>query len=300
MTTPHKPPPRAASRSSTTAPPRRGLWVYALGLPAFAALGYAAICGFMYAKQRDFVYFPQVTRVAAQATDFELARGGAVLRGWVLNPGQARALLYFGGNAEAIEHNREAFAAWFPDHTVYLLAYRGYGASDGNPSEAALVGDALALHDFAAARHPGIDVIGRSLGSGVAAQLAARRPVRRLALVTPFDSLVGVAGSAYPWLPVGRLMQDRFDSARHLADYRGEVLVVQASADEVIRAAHTRRLVEALPRAPRVLTLAGARHNGFDARPEYAGALTAFFDVPAVEADASQRDSDGAAVDMTR
>nr|WP_255783721.1 alpha/beta fold hydrolase [Lysobacter chinensis] len=242
----------------------------------------------MYVTQRDLLYFPQFTRVAPEQADFELAGAPvaepgspqATLRGWRLNPDRRHALLYFGGNAEAVHHNRETFREWFPDHTVYLLAYRGYGASDGTPSEKALVADALALHDFVATRHETVDVVGRSLGSGVAAQLAARRPVRRLALVTPFDSLAAVARAHYPWLPVDMLMHDRFDSARHLGGYSGEVLVVQAGNDEVIPAAHTLRLIEALPRSPQVVTLDDARHNGFDARPEYRHALRGFVAPP--------------------
>ena len=125
------------------------------------------------------------------------------LRGWKLNPGKSGALLYFGGNAERLDASRDEFARLFPDRTVYLLSYRGYGASEGQPGEAALFGDALALYDAARARHPRrrYAVIGRSLGSGVASYLASQRPVERLALVTPFDSLAEVAQAHYPVVP---------------------------------------------------------------------------------------------------
>lgn len=254
-----------------------GIRASLLGALALLALGYAAFCGFMYTQQRDLLYFPQATRVPATATDFELLNDGELLRGWVLNPGRPRALLYFGGNAEAIQHNRDAFAEWFPGHTVYLLAYRGYGASSGDPDEAGLVADALALYGHAAARHGAVDVIGRSLGSGVAAQLAARRKVARLALVTPFDSLVAVASTHYRWLPVEPLLRDRYESARYLADYRGEVLIVRAEDDTVVPAPRTQGLIAALPRPPRVVVLDDVGHNGFDIRPAYREALQAFF-----------------------
>ncbi|MBB1087661.1 alpha/beta hydrolase [Lysobacter sp. SG-8] len=254
----------------------RGGRIVALGLLAFALLGYAAVCAFLYLKQRELVYFPQVTKVEATRTDFALENDGEVLRGWVVNPGQPRALLYFGGNAEAIQLNREAFADWFPGHTVYLLAYRGYGASSGAPDEDALVSDALALHAHAARRHAGIDVIGRSLGSGVAAQLAARRPVDRLALVTPFDSLVATAAGHYPWVPVRGLMRDRFDSAGALATHAGPVLVIRGERDTLVPPPRTQALVEALPSPPLEVVLRDAGHNGFDGRPEYRQALQAF------------------------
>ena len=140
---------------------------------------YAGICTYLYTQQRTLLYVPRFTRVAASHTDFSLVRGDATLRGWVVNPGQPRAILYFGGNGEAIQQNRSSFTQWFPGTTTYLLAYRGYGASDGAPEETLLFADALALYDDVHTAHPGmpISVIGRSLGSGIASYVASRRPV---------------------------------------------------------------------------------------------------------------------------
>ena len=103
----------------------------ALTLLALLSLGYLAICGLMYLRQDSLVYYPQYTRVAAADTDFSLEREGLVLRGWHHNPGRGDALLYFGGNAESVQHSARELAAWFPGRSIYVLAYRGYGASDG-------------------------------------------------------------------------------------------------------------------------------------------------------------------------
>lgn len=248
-----------------------------LVLFALPLLAYAAVCGLMYFNQRDFIYFPQLTH-GDLATDFALERDGVTLRGWAVNPGQPDPILYFGGNAERVEGNRDDFAAWFPRRSVYLLAYRGYGASQGEPSEAALAGDAVALYDLVRSRHPGqrISLIGRSLGSGVAAHVAARRPVDRLALVTPFDSLAAAAQGHYPWLPVGWLMTDRYDSAALLASYPGPVLVLHAGRDAVVPAARTAALVEALAMPPEVVVFPRADHNDVHLQPGYGAALSAF------------------------
>lgn len=251
------------------------LWI---ALPI--ALTYVAVCGLMYARQRELVYFPQLTRVEATDTDFALPRGQVVLRGWVVNPGQPRALLYFGGNAEAVQGNRDNFARWFPGHTVYLVAYRGFGASDGAPTEQDLFADALALFDHASKRHGQVDVIGRSLGSGVASHLAARRPVHRLALVTPFDSLVDVGRQHYPWLPIGLIAHDRYDSVAHLAQYKGPLLVVRAGQDEVVPPANTERLVASLTRPVQVLEIPHADHGSVGADPAFARTLKGFFSGP--------------------
>lgn len=230
---------------------------------------YAGICAYLYSRQRAMLYFPQVTRVAAAETDFSLTRDGVTLRGWIVNPGQTKAILYFGGNGEPIQQNRATFAQWFPTHTLYLLAYRGYGASEGAPEQDLLFADALALYDHVHAAHPEfpIAVIGRSLGSGVASHVASKRAVSRLALVTPFDSMSEVAQARYPWLPVRALVKDRFESDHYLSKFPNPVLIIRAGHDQVIGWQRTQSLIDALPKPPRVLELPQAGHNSVQAFP---------------------------------
>lgn len=241
--------------------------------------GYLLLCLLMYLQQRSFVYLPAATRADSADTDFSINREGVVLRGWAVNPGRGNPILYFGGNAEDVSTNRGDFHAWFPDRSVYLLAYRGFGASDGEPREADLKADALAFFDQVAARHPGerISLLGRSLGGGVASHVAAHRPADRLALITPFDSLAAVGRAHFPWLPVGWLMRERFEPAVDLRGFARPVLVLRAAHDEVIPAANTDRLVAALPRPPQVVAIDDAGHNDLALAPEYAQALTQFF-----------------------
>ncbi|SDY21696.1 hypothetical protein SAMN04487939_101295 [Lysobacter sp. yr284] len=248
-----------------------------------AAAGYVSICGWMYFKQRDLMYFPQNTRLGADMTDYTVERGDAVLRGWRLNAGREKALIYFGGNAERIENMRETLAQWFPDRTIYLLSYRGFGASDGAPAEPELFADALAIFDQVAREHPRqpVSVIGRSLGSGVASFVAGKRPVERLALVTPFDSLGDTAQAHYRWLPTRWLVRDRYDSIANLRGYFGPILVVRASDDDVIPPPNTTRLVHSLqtrPQGVEVVQLKGADHHNIGTYPEYGQALREFID----------------------
>lgn len=249
-----------------------------LGLLALLLLGYAGLCALLYFKQRGLIYYPAATLVPATATDFKLVRDGVTLRGWRLNPGKSRALIYFGGNAERLDASRGEFARLFPDRTVYLLSYRGYGASEGEPSEPALFGDALSLYDEVQVRHSraGIAVIGRSLGSGVASYLASRRPVEKLVLVTPFDSLSQVAQAHYPVFPVRFLMRDRYRSTEYLPQYPGPLLVLRGGRDEVIPPANTDRLLTALIHKPLVVDFPNAGHNDISQDPAYAEALQTF------------------------
>ncbi|WP_114241793.1 alpha/beta hydrolase [Dyella sp. C9] len=247
-----------------------------LVLLSLALVAYGGICLFMVLGQRQQVYHPEPTWRVQQAPDFELDRNSVHLRGWVVNPGHAKALLYFGGNGERVEDARGDLSRWLPDRTIYLLAYRGYAASDGTPSEAALVDDAVALFDRVAPRHSTVAVLGRSLGSGVAVQLAARRPVERLVLVTPFDSLVRVASGYFPWLPVNALMRERYESWRYASALRCPVLVIRAEQDEIISAVRTAALIQAFPQSPLEQVVADAGHNTVQDYADYRVALSRF------------------------
>jgi uncharacterized protein len=252
---------------------RGALTLLLVFLAALLALG-----ALLFFAQRGMIYFPQFTRAEARDTGFALDRGDAVLRGWIVNPGAGAPVLYFGGNAESVEYNRKDFARWFPGRTVYLPAYRGYGASDGSPSEGALFADALALYDDIAARHPGapVSVVGRSLGSGVAAYLASQRPVDRLALVTPFDSMASVGSAHYPWFPVRWLLRERFETVHHLPRHRGALLVIRAGRDQVIPRESSDALIATLPAHARVVELPDADHNDIGMDPGYGRALASF------------------------
>jgi uncharacterized protein len=226
---------------------------------------------------RELIYPRRGTRCAADASMHELAVGGTTLRGWVVNPDRDRVLVYFGGNGERLDLWREVMAQRFPDHTTYLMAYRGYGASDGSPSQDALSADALALIDHVNERHPGarVDVIGRSLGTAVALHVATQRPVEHVVLVTPFDSLTATASDLFPGLPVARLIEDHWDSAAIAADVRAPVLVLRAARDQVVRPARTDTLLRVL-HEPAVISFPDADHNDISDDPGYWTAIVAF------------------------
>jgi pimeloyl-ACP methyl ester carboxylesterase len=214
---------------------------------------------------------------SAEETNLELMVDGIALRGWEVNPGRKHALVYFGGNGEGLDWLVEPLSSKFPDHTSYLVAYRGYGASEGKPSERVLTTDALAVFDYAEAQHRGsVDVAGRSLGSAVAIQVAARRRVRRLVLITPFDSMTAVAAELYPRLPVRMLLRDRWDSAAVAHRLRAPVLIVRAGLDELVTPAATDRLLAALPAEPQVLTLTRSDHDTVDAARAFWPAIVTF------------------------
>lgn len=239
---------------------------------------YAGLCLLLFLTQRSQIYFPVRESAAPGATPMQFAGNGATIKVWTVErPGPA-ALLYFGGNAEDVGASIGVFAERLPDYSLYFVNYRGYGGSSGRPSEAALVEDAIALYDRLRSTHAEISVVGRSLGSGVAVQLASVRDVRRLVLITPFDSLVNVARAHFRWLPVGLLMLDRFDSASLAPAIAADVLVVIAEADEIVPRGRSDALVDAFRSRPRLVVLEGERHNEIDLDPRYLDGIADFLD----------------------
>ncbi len=249
-----------------------------LGWAALPILGYAGVCAWLFSKQRELIYLPEGTRIDVPQTDFALVRDGVQLHGWVLHPHAPRPVIYFGGNAESIQNRREMLDRLLPERSIYLVSYRGYGASNGRPTEESLFGDALAVFDEVRSRHPDqpIAVIGSSLGSGVASYVASQRPVSQLVLVAPFDSLAAVAQVHYPILPVRWIVRDRFDSVGRLRGYQGDVMIVRAALDTVVPPANTNRLIAALGKSPKVVDLPAAGHNTISGDPAFERALAEF------------------------
>lgn len=220
------------------------------------------------ALARAVIHPARLTHDQPEAT-FMLRRGRVALSGWVLHPDRPAALLYLGGNGERVANRIGDLDDLLSDRTVYLVAYRGYGGSGGRPSERRLVADAVALFDHISQTHDLVDVVGRSLGSGVAAQLAARRPVRRLVLVTPFDSVLRVVHDLLPRVPARLLVADRYDSLRAAPRIDCPVLVVRAELDDLVRPARTAELLRGFAGRAQEVVLAGASHVSVEADPAY-------------------------------
>lgn len=239
-------------------------------LVAVVALAYLGLCGALFLFQRNLIYFPQPRSPSSGATTLILPSDEGQILVTARQYSGPNALLYFGGNAEDVSHNLPSLSAAFPDYAVYLLHYRGYGGSSGKPSEAALFADSLALFDKVRPEHQNIVVVGRSLGSGVAVHLASLRPVARLVLVTPYDSLQELAAQQFPYFPVRWLLLDKYESWKYAEQVAAPTLVVAAENDEVI----PRTSTEALYRRFRAgvasfKVVAGTSHNTISESSEY-------------------------------
>ena len=248
-----------------------------LAILLLAALSYGAICLVVFLFQRSLIYFPEASPAHPEEATLVLPiEEGTVRVGTRFRKG-AKAVLYFGGNAEDVSLTRPELESSFPQHALYLMHYRGYGGSSGTPSEAGLRADALALFDGVLARHASIVVIGRSLGSGIAVWLASVRQVAGLVLVTPYASLEELARSRYPFLPVRWLLRDRFESWRFAPQVSAPTLLLVAEHDSIIPRQSSQALQASFrPGIASLQIIAGTDHNSISASVDYMRALASF------------------------
>jgi fermentation-respiration switch protein FrsA (DUF1100 family) len=248
-----------------------------LGLALVLASAFLAA---IWLGQRRLIYFPQaplvrpVADLVPRAAEVSLhTEDGLDLQGWFFPSGpepSPGAVLVCNGNAGSRENRLPlATALSLQGWSVLLFDYRGYGGNPGAPTETGLIRDARAARDWLASR-PGIDAqrivyFGESLGAAVAVALAAERPPSALVLRSPFTSLVEVGRVHYPWLPVGLLLRDRYDSIGRIGSVACPLLVIAGEEDAIIPHSQSRELFEAAsPRKKRFVSMPGADHN--DAR----------------------------------
>ena len=184
-------------------------------------------------------------------------------------------LLGFGGNGWNGQDVAEYLHELFPDLDVVAFHYRGYAPSTGSPSAEALIGDAPRVYDFAVeqVRPDRTIAVGFSIGSGIAAELAAKRRLDGLILVTPFDSLKAVAQSMYPWLPIGPFFDHEIDTASAIAAVQTPVAIIAAERDEIVPSERTAELRGRVPQLRFDRTIARAGHNDIYARSDFHAAM---------------------------
>ena len=243
----------------------------------FSLVFYLIITALLYVSQRKMLYFPTENNAIPSDLQFILNVNGQQLQAWRVNPGKSQVLLYFGGNAESVEGNIDEFSRLFPNYTLYLVAYRGYGTSTGTPSVMVLNQDALAIYDQLATKYAKVSVMGRSLGTGVAVHLSANRKIDKMILITPFDSILNVAQDIYWMFPLSILLKDKFESWRKVKHINSQTLILIAEHDEVIPAKYGENLVSYfISGKVKMKIIKGASHNNIGQFQTYQQALIQF------------------------
>jgi uncharacterized protein len=237
------------------------------------ATGYLVILGGMFFFQRSLLYFADPARSAPADVGLPgvvertiKTPDGETIVAWYgkAEPGQP-TVLYFHGNGGALEIRRERIAKYLNrGRGMFIMAYRGYSGSTGQPTEAANVADAKLAYDTLVAdgiSPQDIIIYGESLGTSVATQVAVEKKARGLVLDSPFTSMVERASQIYWWLPVSALLKDRYMSRDFIKQVHIPLFVLHGEADEVVPVEMGREMFSLANEPKEIVTLPGAGHN---------------------------------------
>jgi pimeloyl-ACP methyl ester carboxylesterase len=264
----------------------RSMLTNLLVLGGIAVALYVALCLFLYLQQERILFYPGPNDSALlrqwAPRRLEIASGEHRLEGWwAENPDSSSpcVAIYFGGNAEDVLYTAST-AHLIDARRMLFVNYRGYGRTHGKPSQRALYQDAIAIYDHVlasgAAKGSDIIVMGRSLGSSLAAMLAAKREVRGAILITPFDSINAVAAGHYPLFPVRLLLKHPFDSVPFAKQATAPALFIAAEHDTIIPPIHARRLHDIWSGPKRFHLLTDVGHNDLERHPDYYPLINTF------------------------
>lgn len=262
-------------------------------LLAGLVLAYGALVALAWFFQSGLLYLRHVPGRDLDATptaiglDYEDVRieaaDGVRLHGWFVPFGNPRGtLLFFHGNAGNVSHRLDSIQL-FRDLrlSVFILDYRGYGRSEGSPTEPGTRRDARAAWDYLAEQRgippESIVVFGRSLGAAVAAELARERQPGALILESAFTSVPDVAQEAYWYLPARWLSRFEYATVDYVRQVSAPVLTIHSEDDEIIPYHHGRAVFEAADEPKRFLTLRGGHNTGYIlSEAEYRRGIDAF------------------------
>jgi fermentation-respiration switch protein FrsA (DUF1100 family) len=215
-------------------------------------------------------------------------RDGVRLNGWfVPHPDARSTLIWFHGNAGNIGHRVEnlKFLHELVKVNVFIFDYRGYGRSEGSPSEEGTYLDGEAAFELMQKKIGGdaetrIVLFGRSLGAAVAAEIATRFTSQALILESPFISIPEMARVLFPLLPIGPFLQSSYDVRDKIMRIKVPLLVLHGERDEIIPIEHGKSVFAAAPEPKTFFAIAGASHNDTWAigGVKYFGELKKFID----------------------
>ena len=263
---------------------RRSAWRRGIGGVLTAAALYGALLLAMWWGQERLLFHPQVLPASHR-----FAQGADVHETWVDVPGARLNALHLrlprpDGVVFFLHGNAGSLQNWFvnidfyrkANFDLFMLDYRGFGKSSGRiQSQAQLEADVLAAWQQVAPQYEGRKrvIYGRSLGTGLAAGLAAQMQPELTVLVSPYESMAALAGQHYPWVPQALLRYPlRTDLA--LAQVKGPVLLAHGALDNLIPASHSLALQRQAPQA-QLVVVPGAGHNDIHRFAPYLDAFRA-------------------------
>ena len=194
---------------------------------------------------------------------------GFLLHGWYVHAHDSRGtVLFLDGNAGNISHRLDSIAIFHElGFDTFIIDYRGYGQSEGKPSEEGTYRDAEAAWQYLVTQRgedpARIIIFGRSIGGGVGAWLATRHKAAALIVESSFTSAVEMAAHLYPYMPVRLISRLRYPVVDYVARVECPILIIHSRDDEIIPFSMGKALYEAAPRPKAFIELAGDHNNGF-------------------------------------
>ena len=196
-------------------------------------------------------------------------RDGVRLNGWFIPHPDARStLIWFHGNAGNIGHRVENIKLLHDrvKVNIFIFDYRGYGRSDGRPSEEGTYLDGEAALELIR-KKIGTDaekkmvLFGRSLGAAIASEMATRFGSQGLILESPFISIAEMARVVFPLLPIGPFLQTQYDVRDKIKRIKVPLLVLHGDRDEIVPFEQGKTVFDAAPEPKKFFPIAGAAHN---------------------------------------
>lgn len=222
----------------------------------------------LYRPVRDIAFTPEDMGFDFEDVTFRTPDGLA-LNGWYIASGDAPfTILFCHGNAGNIMHRLDTLALFQSlGLNCLVFDYRGYGKSEGRPTEVGTYRDARAAYDWLT-QTKGIPadrivLLGRSLGGSIAAHLAGQVEARALVVESAFTSFPDMAARMYPYMPTRPFARFRYNTRAHLAKARCPVLVMHSREDKLVPFEFGRRLFDAAPEPRRFVEIRGGHNDGF-------------------------------------
>ena len=248
-----------------------GVWI------VIAIVGaYIVLAGFLFIFQANYVYYPERILIADPSKiglDYENVQfetvDGVSLSGWFIPSDNSRGVILFcHGNAGNISHRLESIQIFHRlELDVFIFDYRGYGQSEGKPTEHGTYEDAEAAWRYLVEERQTspsqVVVFGRSLGATIAAWLVQNHTPKALILESAFTSLPDIAATLYPYLPVRWLLRFEYNTAKYLGEVDCPVLIIHSREDEIMPFSHGRQLFEIAGEPKRFLEISGTHNEGF-------------------------------------
>jgi len=255
---------------------KKGFLMAVVWIVVIAAGFYIILAGYLFIFQSNYVYYPErivssdpsYIGLTFENISFE-TNDGLTLSGWFIPKEDSRGVLLFcHGNAGNIGHRLDSIQLFHElGLEIFIFDYRGYGNSEGKPTEQGTYEDVQAAWQYLIQERQvdqkKIIVFGRSLGGAIASWLASNNMPGILVLESTFTSLPDIAATVYPYLPVRLLSRFEYDTLDYLRNVNCPTLIIHSRNDEMMPFVFGQKLYKIAPEPKKFLELSGSHNEGF-------------------------------------